>query len=282
MILQSHQELIEKRLEQQLTTQSLPSKLQEACKYAMLNGGKRFRPTLSILIAEALNKGIDVTTGALAVEYFHSASLVADDLPCMDDDDIRRNKPSTHKVYGEAMALLTSYALIAAGYGCISSCAEELHHSNAPVDRDPDFLARLVLENATHNTGLEGATGGQFLDIFPPDLTLSTLQEIIHKKTISLFEISFVTGWLFGGGSVEDLPLVKRCASHFGMAFQTADDLDDMEQDLLNGRKINLANVFGKEFAENTLKEEINGYSECLKKLGIDSEELLGLASYFA
>lgn len=85
-----------------------------------------------MLIAKALNPSAEVSQAALAVEFFHTASLVADDLPCMDDDDERRNKPSVHKVYDEATALLVSYALISAGYEFLAKNAETLKASNAP------------------------------------------------------------------------------------------------------------------------------------------------------
>jgi len=254
--------------------------LREACEYALLNGGKRFRPALVLMIADALRSENDVSSAALAVEYFHTASLVADDLPCMDDDDERRNKPSVHKVYGEAIALLASYALIAEGFAGISTCVNALKKKNYHSRASWDAIGMLALENASFNTGLQGATGGQFLDIFPPDLALASLREILHKKTVSLFEISFVFGWLFGGGNPEALPAVKQAASHFGMAFQIADDLGDVEQDAANGRKVNVANVFGIKAAQQMFHEEIRGYRETLKILGLTSKEMQDLATY--
>lgn len=247
------------------------TELREACEYALLNGGKRFRPALVFMIADALNQGGDVSAAALAIEYFHTASLIADDLPCMDDDAERRNKPSLHKVYGEATALLASYALIAAGYGLIATAAKSLSASHCANGLE-------ALSNAAYNTGAFGATGGQFLDINPPDLSLKTLREILHKKTVSLFEISFVFGWIFGGGNILCLEEIKKCASHYGMAFQIADDIGDVEQDTINGRKINMAGVFGLEQAEKMLQEELAGYRSSLKNLGIVCAPLLGLA----
>lgn len=244
------------------------SVLRDACEYALLNGGKRFRPALVYMVGEALANGCDVSAAALAIEYFHTASLIADDLPCMDDDDERRNKPTVHKVYGEATALLASYVLIASGYGFIAKAAEEYRSKEAVI----------ALANAAKNTGILGAAGGQFLDIAPPNLKLKTLREIIEKKTVSLFEISFVFGWLFGGGDVGLLPDVKKCASHFGFAFQIADDLDDVEQDRRNGRFVNVASVFGIPAAQKMFHEEIEGYCQQLHQLGIPSEELLSLA----
>jgi geranylgeranyl diphosphate synthase, type II len=275
VLIPSYQEQIELKIREKVRQFPQTGRLREACEYALLNGGKRFRPMLVFMIAEALNPNKEVVNAALAIEYFHTASLIADDLPCMDDDDERRNKPTVHKIYGEAIALLASYALIAEGYGAIAACLPEAGR------RKDDDLKRVVLalENATFNTGLHGATGGQYLDIFPPDLSMETIREVIHKKTISLFEIAFVFGWLFGGGDVGKLPLVKACASHFGMAFQIADDMGDVEQDLKNGRKINMAGIFGLETAKQHFFKEIAGYRSALIDLQIASPALLNLAS---
>lgn len=277
MQLKTYQQRVEESLTKNMPLLGQPvskggTQLREACEYALLNGGKRFRPALVYLVADAIAKDFDVSSAALAIEYFHTASLIADDLPCMDDDDERRNKPSVHKVYGEATALLASYALIAAGYGLIATAARTL-----PQEKAVEGLE--ALSNAAFNTGVFGATGGQFLDINPPDLTLKTLREIIHKKTVSLFEISFVFGWIFGGGDIMRLAEVKKCASHYGMAFQIADDLGDVEQDAKNGRKINMAGVFGIEEALRMFHEEIKGYCSSLKSLGIATPELLALAA---
>ena len=206
------------------------SSIRDACEYALTSGGKRIRPAIVLMISKSLGFGIDVTYAALATEFFHTASLVADDLPSMDDDDERRNKPSTHKVFGEATALLTSYALISAGYMALAKNTEIIRGLESHF-KGQDLICSTVLENAAYNTGLHGATGGQFLDLIPPNLSLPTIKEIIHKKTISLFEISFVSGWLFGGGDLKKLSTVKQAASHFGMAFQIADDLNDRIQD---------------------------------------------------
>src|SRR3989344_7419672 len=93
--------------------------LRDACEYALTNGGKRLRPIFVLMIADAIGEGLDAMPAALGVEFFHTASLIADDLPCMDDDDTRRSRPSLHKAFGESVAILASYTLIAAGYGAI-------------------------------------------------------------------------------------------------------------------------------------------------------------------
>jgi geranylgeranyl diphosphate synthase type II len=277
-LLTPYKVLIEKKIQESLERLTDRNRLREACDYALTNGGKRFRPALVLMVANALNRGLDASEAALAVELFHTASLVADDLPCMDNDDQRRDKPALHKVYGEAITLLVSYALIAAGYECLARNAELIRGSKTPYAGNSDRICVLAVENASYNTGFFGATGGQFIDIFPPNLELSTLRDLIQKKTVSLFEISFVFGWLFGGGAIEQLPLLKQAAGHFGMAFQIADDLEDMEQDLKNERAINLAAVMGVEAATKMFHEEIAACRSTLAQLGLASKELIALA----
>jgi geranylgeranyl diphosphate synthase type II len=230
--------------------------LRDACEYALLNGGKRLRPILVLMIAEALGHDADVMPAALSVEFFHTASLIADDLPCMDNDDMRRNRPSLHKAYGESVAVLASYALIAEGYGGIYRNSQ-----NCPES------AVLCLEAATRCAGINGATNGQFLDLYPPDGDLTTIKKIIYQKTVTLFEIAFVFGWLFGGGSALKLSEVNACAYHLGMAFQIADDLLDEAEDSLS--PINIAKACGREQALALFEEEMEAFTSALKSLGL-------------
>src|SRR5690349_2210675 len=112
--------------------ENIPStgpKLKEAIHYALTQKGKRLRPILVLLVAKALDPSKNVMKAALATEYFHTASLLADDLPCMDNEEERRGTPSTHVLYGESVAILASYALIAAGYQSIVENACELNLS---------------------------------------------------------------------------------------------------------------------------------------------------------
>jgi geranylgeranyl diphosphate synthase type II len=221
------------------------------------------------MVAEGLGRGLAVHEAALSVEYFHTASLIADDLPCMDNDDERRDKPSLHKVYGETIALLASYALITAAFEKIHKNAALMKKAGFPYDALSDRACVLALESATHCSGILGATGGQFMDIFPPSLTLDVIKQVIYKKTVTLFEVSFVFGWLFGGGDFSRLDDVKKAAYHLGMAFQIADDIGDLAQDEKNQRDINMARLVGKERAFSIFSDEMKSFEKQLADLSL-------------
>jgi len=263
---------IEQALRDEILAMGEPSRLREACEYALLSGGKRLRPRLVLMIARALGNQLDAMPTALSVEFFHTASLIADDLPCMDDDDERRARPSLHRAFEEGVALLASYTLIASGY-------EGIWKNHRRMKEDPHFAkeadAALVhaLEVATRCAGLKGATNGQFLDLFPPNHELETIQKIIVQKTVTLFQISFVFGWLFGGGSAARLAEVEDCAYHLGMAFQIADDIEDMSQDASQDSEVNIATIFGLEEATRLFESELEAWQKSLVDLGIWNEE---------
>ncbi len=264
----AHRDKIEQEIAKSILSLGEKTKLRDACEYALKSGGKRFRPLLVLLVAEALDNNLNVLDAALSVEFFHTASLIVDDLPCMDNEEERRSQPTLHKIYGESIALLSSYALICAAF--------EKIHTNTTTMRESSFRKQLMqrmlaLENATRCAGISGATGGQFYDIFPPNLTLETLRQVIYQKTVTLFEVSFVFGWLFGGGDAFRIEQVKKSAYHFGMAFQIADDLGDLAQDEKNQREINLAKHIGKERAYSVFEEELKLFKITLMELGLDT-----------
>lgn len=245
--------------------------LRDACEYALLNGGKRIRPLIVMMVSRALGNDLDVLEGCLSVEYFHTASLIADDLPCMDNDDFRRSKPALHKEFGEAIALLASYALISAGYEKIFQSVQVLSRQKEPFRDRANETCVIALDAATRCAGISGATGGQFKDLYPEEKTLDEAFDIIYKKTVTLFEIAFIFGWIFGGGSLEEVEQVRETAYHFGMAFQIADDLDDVDQD--GEDSLNIAQMIGSTDAKKMFNDEIETFSLKMKKLGILTPE---------
>lgn len=248
------------------------NKLRDACEYALLNGGKRFRPIIVMMVAHALGHQLNVQDASLSVEFFHTASLIADDLPCMDNDDYRREKPSVHQVFGETVALLASYALITQGFEMIYQSARAF-----PKESEVGILA---LSCATRGAGVLGATGGQFLDLFPKGNSLENLREVIEKKTVTLFEVAFAFGWLFGGGKIDFLEEVKLAASHFGMAFQIVDDLDDLRQDNEKRETLNIGLCLGIQEANNLFREEMQAFESQMKKLNVFSLEFQQLSEF--
>ena len=248
------------------------TELDAACLYALQTGGKRFRPALVWMVEEALGQGSwkQNPGPALACEYFHTASLIADDLPCMDNDDFRRGKPTTHKQFSESTALLSSFALISEGFRAIAE---------TPLlpKQDPHLLSFAISE-ASRTMGIPGLLGGQQLDLHPPKHDFDTLMEIVDKKTGALFELCFVLGWIFGGGKKERIDDVRGLASSFGRAFQLIDDIDDYEQDIKAHKTNNCAVRFGLEEVISQAKSYALEFKERLQLLHIEKKDLQSLA----
>ncbi len=213
VILEPYKVQFEKELERAFDRFGPQNPVREAMQYALTGDAKRFRPALVFMMAESLNPECTVLSSALAVEYFHTASLIADDLPSMDNDGVRRGIPTTHKVYGEANALLASYALIASGFEEIARNAEVLQNNASET-------ARLAVLEASRQMGNCGLIGGQSLDLCPPKmLDKACIEMIMQMKTVTLFDLAMSLGWLFGGGDHKRLQEVHTLAYHFGIAF---------------------------------------------------------------
>jgi len=115
-LFKKYRERIEVEIENMISQMGDKTALRDACEYALKSGGKRLRPLFVLMISDALGNGLDAIQAALSVEFFHTSSLIADDLPCMDNDDERRSRPSLHRAFEESVALLASYTFIASGY----------------------------------------------------------------------------------------------------------------------------------------------------------------------
>ncbi len=188
-----------------------PERLREAMEYSLFAGGKRLRPGL-VLGAAEITGGNDerALPAACAVEMIHTYSLMHDDLPAMDDDDLRRGRPTSHKVYGEAMAILAGDALLTMAFEVASQSGD----------------ARVVAELAGA-AGAEGMVGGQVIDLMSENeqLTVDELQRLHACKTGALIRASVRAGVLLGGGSEEALTRLTQYGEHIGLAFQIADDI---------------------------------------------------------
>ncbi len=239
-----------------------------------LEGGKCLRPAIVYFVSEALKDAskdqlnISVDGAALAIEMLHTSSLIADDMPSMDNDLVRRGKEATHAKFGEAVAYLASYRLIAASYHCLAENGKKLAKTFPDaMDRYTKALQILSLKSMEITTG-------QFYDLNPEKST--SLDELIALKTTSLFQAAFALGWLFGGGAMEKLDDLEKAAYHFGQAFQIADDLDDASHDL-SQNAANWAGEFGVESAIKDLKAHIKNAEALLEDLGIFSEDIRAL-----
>jgi geranylgeranyl diphosphate synthase, type II len=201
----------------------VPARLLESMRYSLLAGGKRLRPVLCLAFAEAvgLRSGAGARVAedaASALEYVHTYSLVHDDLPAMDDDDLRRGRPTNHKVYGEAMAILAGDALLTEALGLVAS--------------GPEPVRAALCRELAAGAGAGGMVGGQVLDIAedrPAELTYLTR---LHRlKTGALIRASCRMGVLAGGGDAAALERADVYGDAIGLAFQIADDLLDVTGD---------------------------------------------------
>lgn len=271
---------VDQIIQNEFSNKKHSSNLEKACQYALEGAGKRFRPSVTLIVAELLEKGLNVEYSALAIELFHTASLIADDLPSMDNDELRRDRPSLHKVFGEDVALLASYALIGEGYECVIKNKARLEGKIKDLDRR--FLIAISL--LSKNNGLHGAPSGQFLDLYPPKLNQESLELIFYRKTVLFFETAFALGWLFGGGDLASMETLNKASYHFGMAFQIYDDFCDLAQDSKKERVVNYPLNLGQDKGQEALKMHLKNSKTNLEKLGLYKEqfheliEFLGLA----
>lgn len=259
------------------------SSIRSPVEYALMSGGKRIRPLLVCLFAHGLQNNRNVLDSAIAVEFIHTSTLIADDLPCMDNDDERRGRPSVHKAFNEASALLASYALISAAYGCIYSNAKTLKQSGVPYE-EVDAAYDYILVSTEKNFGNEGILGGQFEDMFGSCDSKTYIETVIHKKTGALFEIAGVAGWMYGGGSIDAQPYIREFTSALGLLFQVQDDLLDIGKDQKNDG-VNYALLFGEQQAKEVVEETSTRCKEILHHLHRhenlkDMSELIALVEY--
>jgi len=200
-----------------------PATLHESMRYAVLDGGKRIRPTLVYASGQAVGSPPELLDDpACAIEFMHAYSLVHDDLPAMDDDDLRRGKPSCHKAYGEATAILAGDALQSLAFYVLT-------HNNTAID---DGTRRRMIEALALAAGSRGMAGGQMLDLAAAgqELDIAELEDMHIHKTGALIRCSVIIGALTNPGL--DSSLLDRLdhyAKCIGLAFQIRDDILDEE-----------------------------------------------------
>ncbi len=225
--LESRKTLVDQALELYLPAESTePSVIFRSARYSVFAGGKRLRPILCIGAAEAVGGPIDaVMPSACALELIHTYSLIHDDLPAMDDDDFRRGKPTSHKVFGEAVAILAGDALLTDAFRIIAG--------RTPVGPVRAETLLQVIQEVALAAGWFGMVGGQVVDIESEGKTPDEKRlNFIHtRKTGALITVSLRAGALLGGADADALDALTEYGRHVGLAFQIADDILNVEGD---------------------------------------------------
>ncbi|TDL34631.1 polyprenyl synthetase family protein [Jeotgalibacillus sp. S-D1] len=216
----TYKEQIENTMYEEIENLNAPISLIKAMEYSLRAGGKRIRPILVLATMEAFGRncqnGLKVAAG---LEMIHTYSLIHDDLPSMDDDDLRRGKPTNHKVFGEAQAILAGDALLTHSFYLIAT-------SELTAEQRVNLITELSL-----SAGAEGMVGGQVADIEGEDMVLTPqeLESIHQRKTGRLLEFSVLAGGIMSGADDIQQAKLKEYAKHIGLAFQIRDDILDVE-----------------------------------------------------
>jgi len=272
---------VEQQLQIHLADYKAPEKLQQAISYSIFNGGKRIRPILAYATAEALgNQASSVDAAACAVELIHTYSLIHDDLPCMDDDSLRRGKPTTHIAFDEATAILAGDALQAMAFELLSS-----------ADHPADIVLQMIKELA-EASGATGMVAGQMIDLESMGVKIDadTLEAMHLHKTGALIKASVRLATLCCNHSNQQLDQLGQYAHHIGLAFQVQDDILDVEGSTeIMGKEQGADSCLGKSTyvslhglsgAKTKLQELYQASITSLQSLGPAAEQLRSLADF--
>lgn len=280
--LEERAQAIETYLERALEVRNYAKRLWQAMRYSSLNGGKRLRGILCLATLEAFKqdewqKALPIAAG---IECIHAMSLIHDDLPCMDDDTLRRGKPTCHIAFDEASALLAGDALLVEGMALVLQ-----------ADLKAEVIMRIAQE-ITGAVGADGMTGGQMIDLVSAgrNITLAEL-EMMHKmKTGAFLRASVVSGAIAGGADSKQLALLEQYASNIGLAFQIVDDLLDLESDSqtlgktagkdLAQDKSTYPKLLGISASKERVQSLIKEAKDFVREAGIRADALSKIADY--
>lgn len=274
---------VEEALEVALPQQDGPeTRVVEAMRYSLFAGGKRLRPILCLAASEAVGGDLRAAMPAgCALEMIHTYSLIHDDLPAMDDDDLRRGKPTNHKVFGEAIAIL-------AGDGLLTEAFVLLSDYNSLLPERAVQVIGVIAEAASYR----GMVGGQVVDILSQNkrADLETVQQMHSRKTAALIAAATESGALAGKGSEAQVAALARYGRAIGLAFQIADDILDIEGDTeLLGKttgadeamgKVTYPAAVGLERSRQAANEMVNDALAALEGFDDRANPLRSLANY--
>ena len=288
--LQEKKRIVDSALEEFLPKkEELTSNLHKAIQHSLFAGGKRIRPILSIASFEAVGgKGKKILPFACALEMIHTYSLIHDDLPALDNDDYRRGKPTCHKVFGEAIAILAGDGLLTEAFRLMTNQPpEEMRSSDCRVILD-------LVNEVAQAAGVLGMVGGQVADVESEGkgVGLPTVQYIHARKTGALILASVRVGAKLGGAKGETLNALTRYGESVGLAFQIVDDILNVEgeaallgkktgSDLSRG-KATYPSVLGLEASKKKGKEVVKAAVDALKPFGPEADPLREIARFVA
>ena len=273
-----YRERVNSRLESYLSSipssSNFSSELKNIMKYSVLAGGKRFRPILTYTVAGLFDSNLEkVDSSACAIELIHIYSLIHDDLPAMDDDDIRHNQPASHKVFGEAQAILAGDGLQALAFHIISS--DPLVHSSTKIKL-------LELLSSSSYAMAEGQSID--LSVVSKKVDLNVLDQMHQKKTGALLNCAIKFGALLNDANEKDLSILELFSNHVGLAYQVQDDvLDVTTSDEVLGKRQNsdavknkpsYPAIIGLDKSIKTFENLYQGALDELSHLSVDSEPL--------
>jgi geranylgeranyl diphosphate synthase type II len=261
-----------------------PVTIHRAMRYSVLAPGKRLRPILVIAGAEAVGGRTDtVLDTACALELIHAYSLIHDDLPAMDDDDYRRGRLTSHKVFGEAMAILAGDALLTLAFRLVATNAARVV---------PAALVGSVVAEIADAAGTNGMVGGQVVDIESEGKSISPdMLDYIHlHKTAALIRAALRVGALLAGGHAEHVEAISRAGLALGLAFQIVDDILDVEGSLAElgksagsderKRKATYPSLHGLPASKQRARELIEETKQLLSPLGPPADPIRALADF--
>jgi len=274
--LENKKNIIDKALDEYLPSEEkLPLIIHKAMRYSVFGGGKRIRPILTLATAELFGRDAEsVMHTACGIELIHTFSLIHDDLPCIDNDDFRRGKPSNHKVFGEAIALLAGDALLVSGFDLIIR--------NLEVKEIKKQSILKLIKEISFYIGTENMLGGQVEDITlkNEDITKEDLINLYMKKTAALICLSIRAGAILCGANQRQLKALNKYGENIGLAFQIIDDMLDIMQDQRDVGKPTYANKYGLKESKIECIRLIEEAKDSLKIFNHKADTLKSLADF--